>query len=548
MGVLLAAAILLASGCATTAAETAQGRWYEVRSPRFRVWTDGDVKHAWSLALDLERFHQILVAKTTAEEREAAPPLRIFLAKDRHSYAAWTGDNRTAGVFVATSRGNYALAATQRASGGWTQDSRHVLFHEYTHYVMAMQGANVPSWYNEGFADYMSATRFREDGSYTLGCPLLYHTQMTAARRWLPMSRVIEADNILHGSAQAPFDERQASAAYRQSWYAVHFFNARSDRQAQLAQYLLTWASGTTTPEDALRSAFNLDYVQLDAQLQDYARRSKLQCVAIHPAQQLASPQIEVRPLSRAEAHLHVGDLLLAKYGPTDAALALLHEAAALAPRDARPLAALARAEVMTAQNAQDGAAAQGALKRAEELLAQAQTIAADPEPETLAIDGHVQRLTAELATARGEAVAAAAALERARASYRRAIRRDETIAEAYYGLGATYLIEDNGSKEAQVVLEAAAYLLPLDTNVAWTLAQLHIARGNSLQAIPALEHVLRWSKDDASRAKVTAAIHDLREGSAAEPAPAAAPDAAAPTGGAAGKAEGEGPDAGGAR
>jgi hypothetical protein len=51
-------------------------------------------------------------------------------------------------------------------------------------------------------------------------------------------------------------------------------------------------------------------------------------------------------------------------------------------------------------------------------------------------------------------------------------------------------------------------------------LAQLHIARGNALQAIPALEHILRWCKEEADRKRVLAAMEDLRKAGSAEPAP----------------------------
>jgi hypothetical protein len=106
---------------------------------------------------------------------------------------------------------------------------------------------------------------------------------------------------------------------------------------------------------------------------------------------------------------------------------------------------------------------------------------------------------------------------------YRRAIRKDETLAEAYVGLGATYLIEDNGSKEAQVVLEAAGYLLPLDTGVPLILAQIHIGRRNVADAIVALEYVIRWSSSAQQREAARTALAELRA-SPATPASAAHP------------------------
>jgi hypothetical protein len=375
----------------------------------------------------------------------------------------------------------------------------------------------------------METTRFRDDGSYTLGCP---HSAAgtLAYLRWLPIGRVMELDDIESGPADAPFGREASQAAYLESWYAVHFFNAQSDRQRQLDEYLRLWSAKQVPPEQAFERAFKMTYAQFDSLLQNYARQSKLQCVAIQPARALAVARVDARPLSRSEAHLHLGDLLLAKFGPTEAAVDLLQKAAAEAARgEFKPIAALARARLATAQTAPDQAA-QTALQEAERLLESAKASpAAATDAETLAIEGHILRVKAERLTASGDA-SAADVLKRSRTAYRKAIRTDETIAEAYQGLGATYLIADNGSQEPQVVLEAAAYLLPLDPNVAWTLAQLHVARGNSLQAIPALEHILRWCKDESDRAKVIAAIADLRKTASAGTVAAAPPDAPAPS------------------
>jgi tetratricopeptide (TPR) repeat protein len=531
----VAVALALACGCATTAAETAAaGRWYEVRTPRFQLWTDGDPNEARNLVLDLEHFHQVMLAKTTAEERSAAPPLRIFLAKDRASFVAWTGAPSLSGGFRATYRGNYALL-TSSGSGAQSEEgeamrptSRHILFHEYTHYMMAAQGARVPSWYNEGFAEYMATTEFREDGSYTLGCPPRYRTQWLKYLQWLPIGRVMEAEDVaelVSGGGGLVRTRREPTDAYAQSWYAVHYFSADDARQKQLREYLKLWASETSAKQ-AAESAFGMGYPQLDRVLQQYAQQAKLPCVAIHPARAFAQPVIDVRPLSSAETHYHVGDLLLSMFGPTDAALHVLQEAARLEPGDARTLAAMARAYWLRAERAPADQAAP-MLRDAERYLSRARQ-AASADPEILAIEGHIRRMSANDLKARdGDA---AEQIKLARSAYRKAIRADETLAEAYYGLGLTYLIEDSGSKEPEVVLEAAAYLLPLDPHIALAFAQLQIQRGNALTAVPALEYVLRWSKSEEVRAQVKEKITELR--AAVDTAPAAVRPASAPAGG----------------
>jgi tetratricopeptide (TPR) repeat protein len=509
-------ALCLGSGCATTAAEAARGQWYEVRSPRFELWTDGDPELARSMVQDLERYHQVALATTTATEREAAPPLRIFLAKNSASLGALLPSQKLpegvslAGIFHPTYRGNYAIVNSVglAASGGEELTGRVALFHEYAHYILALQGAQVPSWYNEGFAEYMSTTAFREDGSYTVGCAPHYRTMLVGSARWLPTQQILEADNVaalLRGETGFIRTRRAATDGYMQSWYMFHYFASDAARQAKLKEYLRLWVAGTPT-EQAVQRAFGSTVGELDILIQHYAQLPSVECLAVKPPRPLAVHAVEAHPLSKSAAHFHVGDLLLSTFGPTDAAISILQTAADA--RDVGALRGLARAHWLRAERAKDDPTTE--LQQAQRYLDQAQKI--DPNhPEALVLEGHLLRLTAAQLRKR-DAAAGTEALARARKSYRKAIHGDDALAEAYYGLGLTYLVEDNGSEEAIAALEVAAFLLPLEAEIAWLVAQLHIHRGNALQAIQPLEYVLRWSQDEQQRAKARTALKDLRE------------------------------------
>jgi tetratricopeptide (TPR) repeat protein len=514
-----------AAGCGARAAETARNPWYEARTARFQVWTDGEPEAARSLVADLERFHEVIMAKTTAEERDAAPPLRIFLAKDRRSFASLTGARfNVLGQLISSARGNYAImnSASIDQHPELQLTPRAILFHEYTHYIMAASNARVPSWYNEGFAEYMAATEFRQDGSYTLGCPPRFRTAWARSREWTFIGNILNAQNIATMRRQG-----RSCDTYAQSWYVVHYLNAEPARQRHLTQYLRLWADGAP-PADALKQAFGHDASQLDAVLRAYSQQKSFACVAIEPASALRAPQVELRPLDPADAHLHIGDLLLATAGPTAAAFELLERAAKLRPDHAPTLLALARAHWLKAELGQGELEAE--LTSADRYLKQANARASGLAEAAL-LEGHLQRRRASHLAQQQQPVAEP--LLAARGAYRRAIRSDETLVEAYFGLGATYLIEDNGSQEAIVALEAAAYLAPLGTEIALSLGQLHNQRKNALQALPAFEYVLRWTQNDAQREAAQNAIEQLRADAASPPPQTSeaspAPDAPTP-------------------
>jgi hypothetical protein len=504
----------LLAACSTRPAETARNRWYEARTTRFRIWTDGQPEAARKLLADLERFHQVMIARTNAEEHEAAPPLRLVVSKDKHSYVSLTGDVHRVGLFVARAGGNYAIVDGSprggREAGGL--DASAILFHEYTHYLMAASNARVPSWYDEGFATYMEATGFRADGSYTVGCPPRYHTAWARRRSWLPIEQVFGSSKVSELDSTGVYAD-----SYAQSWYAVHYFNADAKRRAQLAQYLQSWANGMPVPE-AVQSAFGMNTAQLDGLLRNYALKQRFSCSSITPASRLVVPQIELRAISEGEAHRHVGELVLATKGPSEAAFEVLERAAKLQPNDAPTLLALARAHWLRAIANPGGAEAD--LSSAERYVQQANARASGTAEGLL--------LEAQLSWQRTQRLAEqkqpfAERLLATRKSFRQTIRKDETLAEAYYGLGSTYLLDDNGSDEAIVALEAAAYLSPLATEIALALGRIHVQRKSALQALAAFEYVLRWSRDDEQRKSAQSALDQLRA-DAASPPPAAEP------------------------
>lgn len=524
---------MFGQGCATTSAtQPAGAQWYEVRSPRFQLWTDGDPEEARRLVTDLERFHQVAMSTTSAQEREAAPPLRIFLAKDDASFKSLLpGTAKLArGYFVPTSRGNYAILAGSDGEASSLQGpgGRTLLFHEYAHYILSLDGARVPSWYNEGFAEYMAQTQFR-DGTYKIGCPPLYRAAWAQQLRWLPLAQVMDAEN----AAALVQDEggfvraRGDTVAYAQSWYLFHYFAVDGERQSQLRKYLQLWDGGAATEaatEAAIQSAFGQSSAQLDAVIRAYASRPTIECVSIIPERALATPQVAVKVLPPAEAYSRVGDLLLTMFGPADVALSML-QSAAKAGDDAAVMRSLARAHYLKAKLGQADAPQE--TQQAEQLLQQSRKLAPD-DPEGFVLEGHLQRLAAE----RLQPTDADAALEQvtaARKAYRKAIRADEALAEAYLGLGATYLLADNGSEEAVAALEVAAFLLPLETEHALDLGRIQLKRENMLQAIPPLEYVVRWSQDQVVRAEARGVLERLRTMAAPAAAPAAGTSAPAP-------------------
>lgn len=522
MRALCLALALALSGCMTTALQTASGgAWHEVRTPRFVAWTDSDPVQAAALLRDLERFHRVALKTTSAQEREGVPPLQILIARDPNTFRAWTGQNTAvvAGLFKATMLGTLAFVSAQASDKDGELSSRHILFHEYTHYLMASSGARVPSWYNEGFAEYLGATELDEAGAYRLGCPPRYRTRWTEYVKWLPMAQVMDAPNVatLATGPHIGHRGRATSDPYAQSWYAVHYFNQDAARRQQLARYLELTGRGTPSAA-AAETAFGMDYGALDAALRAHAEQKSFPCVELTPAQAESVPEPEVRAITEAEAYYRVGHMLLASFGDLDSAREALEQALARQRRHAKAHASLGRVHLRLAENSfRDNADPKPEIERATKYLKDARAI--DPSlAEAFAIEGHLHYLQIEMAIARKDEAGTRSALAAARSAYRKAVQLDATLAEALLGIGLTYVLQDDGAEEGQVALEGAAYLLPLDVSAAVGLSKLHIARKQLELAIPPLEHIVRWSQSEEQRAQARALIDQIRSTLAARP------------------------------
>lgn len=500
---LLLSSSFLVSACASSLTST-RAQWHVAHTERFEVLTDDDSTVAVALVEDLERFHQVVLRLTNTEDREAVLPLRVFMTRDGFSYRALGGNRRHSGYFAPRRSGNFAVIDLDAARAPHDSEedadagTRRVLFHEYLHYVVALAGGGAPPWYNEGLAEYMATTQFRDDGSYTHACPPQGRTRWAEYVRWISLERLFATDDMssLRGAGVD---------TYLEAWAVVHYFLSSPERKKQCAAFLEATQRGTDVA-DAGRAAFGMDLDELDELIHDYARSTEFACLSIRPSVPLAVHDVRLEALSPARAQLKLGEFLFAFAGPTDRALSVLAAATELAPDDPRAHAEFARIHLRRAEH---GAASQS-LEAAHRHLRAAKRLDAEA-PRTLLAEAEIAHHEAAQLAKSGREDRAVAALNHAREAYRAAIRVDDTLTDAYYGLGSTYLLHDNGSEEPVVALEAANYLAPLDLDAALSLADLHVRRENRWKAVPVLEYVRRNLRDSESRTRLDDLLARIR-------------------------------------
>jgi tetratricopeptide (TPR) repeat protein len=217
--------------------------WTEIRSPHFRVVTDGSAKDGRMVANEFERMRYVFSRSFNNAQIEAGPPLTIVAARDEETYrtiapSLWKsrGDN-LAGVFFRSWEKQFALVRLDT----WGDANAVVVYHEYTHSILHANAHWLPVWLDEGLAEFYAYTRFEKDHIY-VGAPSLRMRQLRG-------EVLIPVTTMLDVNARSSYyiDETKSQLFYAEAWALVHYitFGPQMGNGAKLLQFFKLVEDGT---------------------------------------------------------------------------------------------------------------------------------------------------------------------------------------------------------------------------------------------------------------------------------------------------------------
>ena len=458
-------------------AEIRLDRWCEIATPDFRLLTDLPPRRAIRLADSLTRFK--IAAETLVPRRKspAPPPLRIVAMRRAGDFREVFAAEKMAG-FMQSGLERHTLAfGPDPGTGAITETA----FHEYTHYLMrSRQGLNIPVWYEEGFASFLSTMRF-SNTAVTIGEAPLHNFRRLNMRKLSVAELVGERHSLNWG-------RHDLTRLYAKAWLFVHMLELGEAAglppyRERLPRLLALTDAGVAAPQ-ALHLALGIGPAALERQVRRYAGRRAL------PTRRLA---IETRPaesfvphcLTALEAAYELGVAAAAR-NPAFA-MQRLDEVVAAQPRHADAWAALSRAR-------QDLAAARQAAQRA------------------LAVDAsHVLANTrmAELKVAECRGMGTDECLDVWEASaryYRRALDGRADAVDAAYGLGVVYL-NTGQAGNAVNYLRVAWRRAPWAPRVNFYLGEAYRLTGDDARARVHLRKAMNWDPDARGRERAALAL-----------------------------------------
>lgn len=301
-GVVWVGLLLLAAGRVGWAEEA----WTEVRSPNFRVVTNGSAEDGRRVAAEFEQMRYVIHYRIPSFRVDSGSPLLVMAVRDEATArslepALWrTPGPKPAGVFHPGWERNYAMVRLDQ----WKAGARSVVYHEYTHSVLHLNAHWLPRWLDEGLAEFFGYTQF-EDKRILMGV-------VTDRWRTLGDQRLLPVETVL-GMQPADYmgDERKVQLFYAESWALVHYmtFGPGMDSGRKLFAFYDKLQAGEEQ-RVAFAGVFG-DGKEFDKQFQRYLHSGSLKAGIVPSAPAMHAEGFPARQLTAAQAANEQGAYLI---------------------------------------------------------------------------------------------------------------------------------------------------------------------------------------------------------------------------------------------
>jgi hypothetical protein len=314
--------------------------WRRVDTPNFIIVGDVSARELRATATKFEGFHEALRRVLPSATTSAPVPTVVIVFSNNAAFTPfkpqYQGKPRegVAGYAASGLDVNYIAMLSSEEFG------ERVIFHEYTHMIVANAVARVPVWLNEGLAEFYSTFVLMDGGRRAqIGRPIAEHLQRLNGSLRVPLADLLKVDR----GSPLYNEGTRVSDFYAESWALTHMLlNGEPSRVNELTDYLRRVAGGAAEMqawEQALGTA------RTDGELRQYLRRPVFTTVVIDFAEKVAAVPMTETALSAADAAGFLASLQLRNLGP-DAAAKILEPPLTQEPGSATANVAMARIDL----------------------------------------------------------------------------------------------------------------------------------------------------------------------------------------------------------
>ena len=321
-------------------AAPASAAWHRVDTPNFIIVGDVSARELRVIAGKFEAFHETLRrVLPSATTRVPVPTVVIVFPNDeaftpfkplyRGKAKAFLGGYASAGLDV-----NYIAMLNEGNAGD------RVIFHEYTHMIVANAVARAPVWLNEGLAEFYSTFGLTDGGRRAqIGRPIPEHLSLLDGSVRVPLADLLKVDTTspLYNEAN------HVSDFYAESWALTHMLiSVEPSRVPQLGEYLRQVADGAGEA-NAWERVFGTD--RTDKELRRYLTRPIYNTILVDLPEKVAAPPATETLVPVGDAAAFLASLQLRNLGP-EAAAKILEPVLKQEPAGAAANVAMARIDL----------------------------------------------------------------------------------------------------------------------------------------------------------------------------------------------------------
>jgi tetratricopeptide (TPR) repeat protein len=301
-------AVLAAAICLTLPSAAAEKPWREIRSPNFRVITNGSERDARHVAREFEQMRAVFAADLPGVRIDSPAPLLILAPEDEATTKKlvpefWQhGGPKPGGIYFHAWEKQYALVRLDAIGSDQTNpDTFAVVYHEYVHSLLHLNFRWLPTWLDEGLAEYYGYTRFEKDHTYIGAPPRNGHWMNVLHRRSIPLAKFLERKKSFSR------DEDDTHLFYAQSWALTHFLilGPGMENGQRLKRFYNLLQLGTEQKK-AFQETFG-DFPKVQKDFEIYLNHSAFQAGVVNRLAQADEKKFSSRTMTLAETEAELG-------------------------------------------------------------------------------------------------------------------------------------------------------------------------------------------------------------------------------------------------
>lgn len=302
--------------------------WAEITSPHYLMKTNASPSRAREVLADLEQGYAALAHLTQGVPREAEPAIEVVLFGRDRDFFEIAGQARTMNAYMAS--GLVADLESQPVvvmyASEVVEEARMTVQHELAHRFLHQRYPRLPTWLDEGLAQYYSSARF-DGGRLIVGQfakvdfsdrPYFWLASRDGfTQSQIPVHLAPTVWQLIHGERVEFYtaggvdnvsnkDRERGSAHYAGAWRLVHLLmnGPNAGDRARFQSFLGDLQRGEHAQVSFLER-FGDDWAGLERRYRAYLMEQRLQtAVSAYPGLPPATAGPTARVMSVADVHL----------------------------------------------------------------------------------------------------------------------------------------------------------------------------------------------------------------------------------------------------